>query len=300
MVRGFSSVTALGVQRKILPQPRFVGVLRGAVRQDTKQELVPTEDNRTGEKEDISIRSAEPDEINELSILIADGFASQQGMVRRWVSRWIIYLGLIERLVKTSFIKGWEESQTSKSGHSNANSVLGGIQEIFVAEAKRIDGTLQIVGVVELTSAQCPIPLGSKSRPAPFVCNFAVLPEYRGLGLGRALLQRCEKAADRDYGQSEIWLETRCTNAPALRLYQSEEYACEGLDPDIREEKRKAFLRKRLREGSPEIERDVLRIERRVSKDGEDIWEALYDIGDGRCIVELTFLEKNFGTLAPL
>lgn len=61
-----------------------------------------------------------------------------------------------------------------------------------------------------------------------------------------------------------------------------------------------AFLRKRLGELSPELERDVLRIERRVGDDAEDSYEALYDIGDGSCIAELTFLDKNFGTSAPL
>lgn len=149
-------------------------------------------------------------------------------------------------------------------------------------------------------SAPCPVPLGIGDRPAPFVCNLAVLREYRGLGGGRSLLQKCEEVADSQYGHAEIWLETRCTNVPALRLYQSEGYVCEGLDPDIRGEKRLAYLRKCLHEGSPELERDVRRIEHRVCDDGQDFHEARYDFGDGRCIVELTFLEKNFGTLAPL
>jgi ribosomal protein S18 acetylase RimI-like enzyme len=296
MVRGFSPVAPL----KKLPQMRVAvtsTVLQDAISRETTREVASTDDERTTEKV-IVIRQAEPDEIDELSILIANSFAVNQQGIRRWLSRWIIYLGLIERLVTTNFAKGFEEGQASKPGDST--SVLGGLQTIIVAEAPQIDGTLQTVGVAELTSAPCPVPVGIGERPAPFVCNLAVLPEYRGLGAGRSLLQKCEEVADSKYGHAEIWLETRCTNVPALRLYQSEGYVCEGLDPDIRGEKRLAYLRKRLHEGSPELERGILHIERRVGDDGEDSYEARYDIGDGRCIVKLTFLEKNFGTLAPL
>jgi GNAT superfamily N-acetyltransferase len=296
MVRGFSPVAPV----KKMPQPRLVftsSVLLDAISQETTRELVSTDDKRITQTE-FAIRQSEPDEFDELSILIASSFAADRQGMERWFSRWIIYLGLIERLVTTNFVKGLKEGQASKSGDST--SILGGLQEIIVAEAPQIDGTLQTVGVVELTVARCPVPRGIGDRPAPFVCNLAVLPEYRGLGVGRTLLQTCEEVANSQYGHAEIWLETHCTNIPALRLYQSEGYACEGLDPDIRGEKRMAFLRKRLGELSPELERDVLRIERRVGDDGEDSYEALYDIGDGRCIVELTLLDKNFGTSAPL
>lgn len=286
---------------KKVPQLRLAAtstMLQDAITQETKREVISTDDDKRTTEKVFVIRQAEPDEIDELSILIANSFAADQQEMERWFARWIIYLGLIERLLMTNFVKGFEEGQTSKSGYST--SVLGGLQEIIVAEAPQIDGTLQTVGVVELTSAPCPVPLGSEDRLAPFVCNLAVLPEYRGLGGGRSLLQKCEEVADSQYGHAEIWLETHCTNVPALRLYQSEGYVCEGLDPDIRGQKRLAYLRKRLHDGSPELERDILRIERREGDDGQDYYVARYDIGDGRCIVELTFLEKNFGTLAPL
>lgn len=50
--------------------------------------------------------------------------------------------------------------------------------------------------------------------------NLGVVPEYRGLGLGRALLQQA-LAGFASVGVPRAFLEVTATNAPAVRLYRS-------------------------------------------------------------------------------
>ena len=52
------------------------------------------------------------------------------------------------------------------------------------------------------------------------VAKMCVSPDARGLGLGRALMQRCEDVA-RAGGASRLYLETSSTLVPAGRLYRS-------------------------------------------------------------------------------
>ena len=52
------------------------------------------------------------------------------------------------------------------------------------------------------------------------ILNLAVLPEYRRAGIGRALMQTlCDHAGAN--GIETLFLEVRCTNAPAIALYRS-------------------------------------------------------------------------------
>lgn len=50
--------------------------------------------------------------------------------------------------------------------------------------------------------------------------RIAVSPEARGQGLGRALLEACQRDLARE-GLAHLFLEVRPTNTPAIRLYES-------------------------------------------------------------------------------
>ncbi|MGN6277655.1 MAG: GNAT family N-acetyltransferase, partial [Sphingomonas sp.] len=58
----------------------------------------------------------------------------------------------------------------------------------------------------------------------------AVLPRYRGQGIGRALLAAVEQEAKRR-GACKLTLEVLGGNAPAIALYAAEGFAQYGLDP---------------------------------------------------------------------
>jgi len=53
------------------------------------------------------------------------------------------------------------------------------------------------------------------------VISIAVLPEYRRRGIGRALMNACMKALKEEYKASEVYLEVRVSNLPAIKLYES-------------------------------------------------------------------------------
>jgi mycothiol synthase len=57
-------------------------------------------------------------------------------------------------------------------------------------------------------------------RRAGMIQNLAVLPECRGLGVGRALLDTCLRGF-RDAGLVSAQLEVSARNVPAVRLYES-------------------------------------------------------------------------------
>lgn len=56
------------------------------------------------------------------------------------------------------------------------------------------------------------------------LANIAVLPEFRGQGIGKALLCECLEKA-RDIGVLRTFLEVRASNAPAKALYVSAGFA---------------------------------------------------------------------------
>lgn len=58
-----------------------------------------------------------------------------------------------------------------------------------------------------------------KLRKAGHIISIAVLPEYRGRGIGRMLLTRAMDVLRDYYGCDEVFLEVRMTNWPAIRLY---------------------------------------------------------------------------------
>jgi ribosomal protein S18 acetylase RimI-like enzyme len=227
---------------------------------------------------------------------------------------------MVQRLVISSYYSGMEETKGA-TGRSS--------QPLFVAESLHPDkeeGSSQIIGVVELAYDDCPIPFDAQSRDgcditqrsrSPFVCNLAVLPAYRGMGAGKALLERVLEAAIAGEGScwgdsstdarkiSEIWLQTHFKNTAALRMYKKHGFVCEGIDPDVRRgRERQVYLRKRITSASPAYGRDLLRIiEDGESDGGKPRWSVSYDLDcrQGEQIIgELNFVEENFGTLAPV
>ena len=56
------------------------------------------------------------------------------------------------------------------------------------------------------------------------LANIAILPQYRGLNLGKSLLEKTMEKS-RGYGVSEVFLEVRESNAAARGLYLSSDFA---------------------------------------------------------------------------
>ena len=293
------------------------------------------------------IRRACPDEIDFCSQLVARSFAEELPVADtgnesptpfqlaakeydRFLTRWAVYAGMVQRLVISSYYSGMEESGTSAQEEKEALEGATGrsSQPLFVAESLHPDkeeGSSQIIGVVELAYGECPIPFDAQSRDgcditqrsrSPFVCNLAVLPAYRGMGAGKALLERVLEAAIAGEGScwgdsrdlrdiSEIWLQTHFENTAALRMYKECGFVCEGIGPDVRRgRERQVYLRKRITSASPPYGRDLLRIiEDAESDSGKPSWSVSYglDCRQGEHIIgELNFVEENFGTLAPV
>ncbi|MGN6495729.1 MAG: GNAT family N-acetyltransferase [Tsuneonella sp.] len=68
------------------------------------------------------------------------------------------------------------------------------------------------------------------AKPLVNLHDLAVSPQFRGRGLGRALLAEVEAEARRR-GACKLTLEVLGGNAPAIALYASEGFAQYGLDP---------------------------------------------------------------------
>ena len=65
-----------------------------------------------------------------------------------------------------------------------------------------------------------------------YVEDLAVNPEYRGLGVGRKLLERGIQWA-RENNFPGVMLETQDDNVPACTLYQSSEFVLSGFDRNV-------------------------------------------------------------------
>jgi ribosomal protein S18 acetylase RimI-like enzyme len=64
-----------------------------------------------------------------------------------------------------------------------------------------------------------------------YIQTVEVSPEARCRGVGRELLSRIENSA-RLVGARSIWLHVEEGNAPAIRLYETQGYRCEGREED--------------------------------------------------------------------
>jgi ribosomal protein S18 acetylase RimI-like enzyme len=65
-----------------------------------------------------------------------------------------------------------------------------------------------------------------------YVEDLVVNPEYRGMGVGRKLLERCIQWA-RENGFPGVMLETQDDNVPAWTLYQSCGFVISGFDRNV-------------------------------------------------------------------
>ncbi len=63
-----------------------------------------------------------------------------------------------------------------------------------------------------------------------FITNVAVLPDYRGHGIGRALVERATTNAMNN-GASFITLEVRTSNSTAIKIYEENGFFREGVRP---------------------------------------------------------------------
>jgi len=59
-----------------------------------------------------------------------------------------------------------------------------------------------------------------EERTVGHLVSIAVLKEYRGRGIGSALLGETIRAVKEDYGGEALYLEVRVSNYPAIRLYE--------------------------------------------------------------------------------
>jgi ribosomal protein S18 acetylase RimI-like enzyme len=86
---------------------------------------------------------------------------------------------------------------------------------IFVAEARNA-----MVGFVAVLAHKLPDAIDTAAKPYAYISDLVVLPEARGEGLGRALLERAESYA-RKRGAVRIRLHVLAKNAKAAELYEA-------------------------------------------------------------------------------
>lgn len=63
------------------------------------------------------------------------------------------------------------------------------------------------------------------------VVSFAVLPEYRGRGIGSSLLRAAIKALKNIYNCIDVYLEVRISNEKAINLYKKHGFSISNIKP---------------------------------------------------------------------
>jgi ribosomal-protein-alanine N-acetyltransferase len=71
-----------------------------------------------------------------------------------------------------------------------------------------------------------------------WIATIGVLPEYRGRGIGRALLQACEQRLD----VLHVRLNVRISNQAAIQLYQTSGYQRSGIWPNYYQDGEDALI----------------------------------------------------------
>ncbi|MGA2351008.1 MAG: N-acetyltransferase [Terracidiphilus sp.] len=95
------------------------------------------------------------------------------------------------------------------------------------------DGQLRGFAIVEWAER--------KQRITAYIQTIEVVPEARGRGVGRELLERIERSA-RVAGANLIWLHVETANAGAIHLYEAQSYRCEGRRENYYPEGRTALV----------------------------------------------------------
>jgi ribosomal-protein-alanine N-acetyltransferase len=80
-----------------------------------------------------------------------------------------------------------------------------------------------------------------QEEPTAYIQTIEVHPAFRGRGIGAELLSRVETSA-RAAGVRMIGLHVDVENAPAIRLYESRGYSCEGREEHYYARHRAAFI----------------------------------------------------------
>lgn len=87
--------------------------------------------------------------------------------------------------------------------------------------------------------------IASELRPSErlaWIATIGVLPEYRGRGIGRVLLQACEQRLD----VPRVRLNVRLSNQVAIQLYQTSGYERAGLWPAYYQDGEDALIMEKL------------------------------------------------------
>lgn len=63
-----------------------------------------------------------------------------------------------------------------------------------------------------------------RARMRPYLCNLAIAESYRRRGLGRRLVDLCEKISKDTWGYSEIYLHADGEDEAAATLYDKADY----------------------------------------------------------------------------
>lgn len=92
-------------------------------------------------------------------------------------------------------------------------------------------GECSVCLTARVSSRQAGYVLASAAFDEGEILRIAVLPEFRGRGVGSELLEKAEKAlAER--GVKTVFLEVRADNRPAMSLYSSHGYLPTGIRRD--------------------------------------------------------------------
>jgi putative acetyltransferase len=132
-------------------------------------------------------------------------------LIRDWLSRDRQSAMEVIRKVLQEYGLPWQPETADRDVMDVESCYLETGGEFWVVETQN-----QIIG----TAAYYPIARGQK---AVEIRKMYLLPQFRGQGLGRYLLQELEKAiALKNY--REIWIETASVLVEAVKLYENNDY----------------------------------------------------------------------------
>ncbi len=188
-----------------------------------------------------TIRSAQIDDLAELTDMLADSFHKQDSMGQWMYSLWRlgIYEDLRHRLRDPSsryaclVAVGAAESvplaHPASSVQSSAQPSTGTTPLGKPIDSLPNSSSDVLVGTVELSMRSGD--LWNWFTPnRPYLANLAVHRQYRRNGIAGELLIQCEAIA-RDWGFREIGLHVMQDNKPAYHLYRKLGYRVEAADP---------------------------------------------------------------------